>query len=240
MSAGPISRRWRRFLRFSVRGLIVVVLVIGAALGWLVRSARIQREAVAAIESTEGLVRYNWDWNDGKSIQGAKPWAPQWLVNLIGIDYFGHVTFVAFDDSSTATDATIEQVGRLTQLQWLALRLPSHSDAAMAHLKGLLNLSELHLSGTRVTDAGLGHLNGLKKLAALSLGGTQITDAGLVHLKGLTKLSFLDLNGTQVTDSGLVHLKGLNKLKALYHSDAQVTDAGVKRLKRFLPSLKIY
>jgi hypothetical protein len=28
-----VSRSWRRFLRFSVRGLIVVVLVIGAGLG---------------------------------------------------------------------------------------------------------------------------------------------------------------------------------------------------------------
>ena len=37
VSSGPISRPWRRFLRFSVRGLIVVVLLIGGGLGWLVR-----------------------------------------------------------------------------------------------------------------------------------------------------------------------------------------------------------
>ena len=52
--AKPVSRPWRRFLRFSVRGMIVVVLVIGGWLGWLVRSARIQREAVAAIEEAGG------------------------------------------------------------------------------------------------------------------------------------------------------------------------------------------
>ena len=45
----PVSHPWRRFLRFSVRGLIVVVLVIGAGLGWIVRQAHIQRDAVAAI-----------------------------------------------------------------------------------------------------------------------------------------------------------------------------------------------
>ena len=49
MSAVPVARPWRRFLRLSVRGLIVLVLVIGAGLGWLVRSAHIQRDAVAAI-----------------------------------------------------------------------------------------------------------------------------------------------------------------------------------------------
>ena len=36
--AKPVSRPWRRFLRFSVRGMIVVVLVIGGWLGWIVRS----------------------------------------------------------------------------------------------------------------------------------------------------------------------------------------------------------
>jgi len=49
MPADPLSRPWRRYPSFSVRGLVVLVLVIGAWLGWLVRSVRIQREAVVAI-----------------------------------------------------------------------------------------------------------------------------------------------------------------------------------------------
>ena len=49
MSAVPVARPWRKCLRFSVRGLIVVVLLVGGWFGWEVRSARIQREAVAAI-----------------------------------------------------------------------------------------------------------------------------------------------------------------------------------------------
>ncbi len=57
MSSGPVSRPWQRFLRFSVRGLIVLVLVIGAGLGWIVRSAQVQREAVAAIERRRRLGR---------------------------------------------------------------------------------------------------------------------------------------------------------------------------------------
>jgi hypothetical protein len=38
--AKPISRPRRRFPRFSVRGLIVIVLVVGGWLGSIVRSAR--------------------------------------------------------------------------------------------------------------------------------------------------------------------------------------------------------
>ena len=65
ISAVPVGRPWRRFLRVSVRGLIVLVLVTCAWLGWIVRSARIQREAVAAITETGGEVNYNWEWKDG-------------------------------------------------------------------------------------------------------------------------------------------------------------------------------
>ena len=57
MSADPVSRPWRRFLRFSVRGLIVLVLVVGAWGGWIVRGARVEREAVTVIEKAGGKVR---------------------------------------------------------------------------------------------------------------------------------------------------------------------------------------
>ena len=47
----PVSRPRRPYLRFSVCALIVLVLAIGAGLGWIVNSARIQRDAVKAIET---------------------------------------------------------------------------------------------------------------------------------------------------------------------------------------------
>ncbi len=92
MPAKPVSHPWRRFLRFSVRGLIVFVLVVGAVLGWQVHRAHVQRDAVQAIRSVGGRVSYSWEWINETSIPGGKPWAPSWLTDLIGVDYFGHVT----------------------------------------------------------------------------------------------------------------------------------------------------
>jgi len=66
MLAGPVSRHRRRFPRFSMRRLVVVALVIGAGLGWMVRSARIQREAVRAIEKAGGSVDYDWEWTNAE------------------------------------------------------------------------------------------------------------------------------------------------------------------------------
>jgi hypothetical protein len=214
--ADPVAHPWRRYLRFSVRGLFVVVLAIGAALGWIVGQAHIQRDAVAVIEKAGGSVLYDWEWGDGNKIPGGKPSGPRWLVDQIGVDYFGHVTAVEFSMQPGATDSTLEEVGHLTRVEVLYANSPSVSDAGLAHLAGLRNLSTLDLAGTNVTDAGLAHLKGLTHLKRLYLRGTHVTDAGLVHLKGLTNLSSLYVNGSRVTD------------------------AGEHDIKQALPSLKIY
>jgi internalin A len=214
--SNPASRPWRRFLRFSVRGMIVVVLVIGAGMGWLVHQAHVQRDAVAAIVRNRGGVLYDWEWRDGNWIPDGKPRPPPWLVDLFGIDFFGRVTEVWLTRSAAAPDAAMEQVARLTRLQRLEVDGSSVSDAGLAHMKGLTNLSDVQLRFT------------------------QVSDAGLVHLKLLTSLESLDLSGTQVTDAGLAHLKELTKLASLFLHDTQVTDAGMKKLQQTLPRLRIY
>ena len=112
------------------------------------------------------------------------------------------------------------------------------TDAGLAHLKGLANLTGLDLTGTKVTDAGLEHLKGLTNLRVLGLLNTQTGDSGLVHLKNLANLRLLTL-GTKVTDAGLVHLMGMTKLEELYFSSPKVTGAGLKTLQKFLPGCLI-
>ena len=62
-----ISPSRRLSLRLSMRGLIIHVLLIGAALGWMVRVVRpalLQRDAVAAIRNGGGRVSYRFEWHD--------------------------------------------------------------------------------------------------------------------------------------------------------------------------------
>ena len=201
--AKPVSRPWRRFLRFSVRGLVVLVLLIGVGLGWLVNSARTQREAVAEIREVSGIVEYDWEWHNGNRIPHGKPWAPGWLVDLMGVDYFGHVTAVELKDFSTPTDATIAQVGHLARLQQLIVFAPTLTEFSLAHLSRLSNLTSLNLYGTRITDAGMAHLKRRTSLRELYLASTKISDAGLVHLSKLSNLTDLYLCNTQITGAGL-------------------------------------
>jgi hypothetical protein len=83
---GEVMRPRQAFLRFSVRGLIVLVLLAAIGVGTLARSVRIQRDAVAAITSAGGSIKYDWEWADTAGNPRGKPWAPSWLVDLIGID----------------------------------------------------------------------------------------------------------------------------------------------------------
>jgi hypothetical protein len=183
MRPEPALHPWRKYLRFSVRGLIVVVLVIGAGLGWIVHEAHVQRDAVAAIQKSASSVGYCWTYWDGYASTAREPWAPRWLVDLIGVDYFGHVTAVWLNSLSYAPDAALEHVGRLTRLQKLYLDSASVTNVGLAHLKGLTNLTYLQLIDTHVTDAGLAHLKELTQLSYLDLRGTQVTDAGVIELK---------------------------------------------------------
>jgi Leucine Rich repeat len=220
--ANPASRPRRRLLRVSVREMILLVLLVGGWLGWYVRSVRIQREAVAAIEKAEGRVWYNWQYKEGISSWHwvGDPWAPGWLVDRLGVDYFGRV--VAIDQSGWITHSR------------------SFTDKDMVPVGHLTGLVELRLWSSSVTDAGLAELNRLARVERLKLYGSKVTDAGLIRLRGFSRLKELCLTGSKITDAGLVHLTGMTNLTELDLMSTQVTDAGVKALQRSLPGLTIH
>ena len=78
-----------------------------------------------------------------------------WLVNALGVDYFGHVVVVIHGQ-------------------------PGPDDSELVHIGELWRIRDLLIHGSRVTDSGLVHLDGLTNLRSLSLDGTQVTSAGLV------------------------------------------------------------
>ena len=57
------------------------------------------------------------------------------------------------------------------------------SDADLEHLKSLTNVQSLTLSEIPITNAGLEHLKGLTNLQTLQLIGTQVTDAEVADLQ---------------------------------------------------------
>ena len=205
-------KSWQRRLRISVRGLAVLVLVIGGLLGWAVRSARIQRDAVTAVLHAGGSVQSRCTLN-GLWINNGTYWMPRWLVDRIGVDYFVRIEAVYLQP---ATDANLVQVG---QLGWLR---------------------KLRLSGSSVTDKGLRAIETLTELRTLELAGASITDDGLKSLEALTELRVLSLGYTKIGDEGLMHLRKLTNLKVLLIHNCQASMAGSQALQQVLPQVAIY
>jgi Leucine Rich repeat len=235
MLPGPPERSWRRCLRLSVRGLIVLVLVVGAGLGWVVRSARIQRDAVAAITRGGGSVIYTrHGWNTEYTPFYGPGKTPTGLVETIGVDYFRHVTSASLNRGPTDTDgdATLAQVRHFNRLQALRIDGASVSDAGLAQVRDLTELWLLFAGRTQITDAGLVNVKNLRELEALWLEQTQVTDAGLAHLKELRNLTGICLDGTRVSGAGLAHLEGLPKLFQLFLCKTNVNDDGLAHLRR--------
>ncbi len=249
------SRRWRRYLRLNVRTASLLVLAIGGGLGWLVNSARLQREAVAEIERADGAVLYKEAWIYSARQNLADSVWRKWIVDTLGVDYFGHVAVASI--RWPPSEAHLAAVGCLADLEELRVRGMPLSNDELKHLKGLHRLQKLRLSYSHiddlslsalqdltslrelslrtcegeVTDIGLANLAQLRRLRVLRLPTCEVTDRGLLHLKGLTEIESLDLQGCDLTEGGLVHLAAMTKISALGLSLPDLTAGGLTQLK---------
>ena len=233
--AAPPKRR-RRWLQFSLRTLLLVMLAAGIAARSMTVKAEGQKSAVARIRQDGGSVKYDYQDRNidsaGRWVGGAEPPGPAWLGRLLGDDYFVNVV-----DVQVASDAGLEQIGALGSLRNLYRRpvsggRPRITDAGLKYIAGLTQLRWLCLDDTRITDAGLVYLDGLSELQQLDLAYMAVTDDGLKHLAPLSRLANLDLSGTEISGVGLQYLSGLVNLQHLDLSRSMVNDEGLDRVGR--------
>jgi hypothetical protein len=79
----------RHFLRFTLRTLLLLMLIVCVALEWKVERVRKQREAVTWVQKSGGGVNYDYQRDDnGQPIPDAEPPGPKWLIKTLGIDFF--------------------------------------------------------------------------------------------------------------------------------------------------------
>jgi len=145
----------RRWFQYSLRTLLVLVLVVSLPCSWLavkIRQKEKERQAVEEIENLGGIVFYDYQY------QGTEAPGPAWMRKLLGDDFFSDVVSVDLVDCKVTDDG-------------------------FQHLEGSTNLWSLHLSGTQLTDEGLQHLTGLTNLQYLLLADTQTTPEGIKKLQ---------------------------------------------------------
>jgi Leucine-rich repeat (LRR) protein len=245
----PPAKRRKRF-GLSLRVLMVLVLLLGGGMGWYAYRARVQREAVAAIEAAGGKAYYDFEWkyqDNGPVLRfysiltPRKPRWPKWLVDRVGPDYLGSVIGVQFLHglSHEADDSLLAQIGRLSALEDLDFRgygsgytgQSRLTDAGLAQLRELTRLRRLRLGASKIKGAGLLHLSGLRGLTNLDLENIQIADDDAKALSSLTMLEGLLIDSDELTDAGMVHLAPLKQLKCLDLRAQKVTATGLRLLK---------
>ncbi|TWU05332.1 hypothetical protein [Allorhodopirellula heiligendammensis] len=175
----------KRFLRFSVRSILLATLVIAVAFGFAANRYRKIKAANVAIRDAGGKC--------GISVDG-----PQWLRQIVqDDDYFTNVASISIHRTRTFGDPHFNNE-RLSEL--------------IPHINQFSEFSTLSLRSD-VTDDGLSLLADLPRLRNLDICSPSVTDAGIANLHELTELRSL-LVGRGISEHALDELQSaLPKLK---------------------------
>jgi hypothetical protein len=242
-------------LRFSLRGLLIVVTLLCVSLAWRLDRAKQQREAVQAIRDAGGWVYYDYQQYDPRSCKfdkDATPWEPPWLQSQVGVDFFHEVEAVNMSfhgdgivrrDERAPDPLIAEHLAHLPRLRFLGLTAGACDDDGMRHVGQLRNLEVLLFwDAPQITDAGAAHLTNMPSLACLHIGSSQIGDRGLATIARLPRLENLSMQRNNFTDAGLAALAGNSRLKELWigglrERASSITNLGVLHLAK-LPALQ--
>ena len=191
-------------LRISLRMVFVVLTALCVILAIEVRKAERQKVAVAWVEEMGGSVAYDHEVNkDGEwmidPVPPERP-GPNWLRDLIGVDYFETVVTVGFLDRDM-TD--LSPLGNLPQLRVLHVNGGHIHSPELTPLANLTELKTLDLSGTHVSDVS--PLANLTNLEDLDLSHTHVN--GLLPLAILTNLKTLGLQDITISNEEIATLQ---------------------------------
>jgi hypothetical protein len=151
-----VPKHMRRRFQFTIGTVLLVVTVFGVWLVYLIRQSQEQKAAIAAIALIDGYFYYDFQYDPPETYRpGASPPGPQWLWKVVDKDLVFDVVAVGLN-SKPATDAILERVGRLSQLQQLDLAsAKAITDVGLRHLATLHHLTYLRVDGTSISQSAI-------------------------------------------------------------------------------------
>ncbi len=199
----PWARRVRRWLRFSLRTLLVFVTLLCIVLGiWLERVRR-QYAIVKAISDTGGWVEYEIE--DAKVERDKKE--PLWHKNPFGRDLFHCVR------SATVKDRQLlKRIAKLRGLTSLTVRDTKLRDDDLLALVGCKSLRSLELTGSWREGMWIG-MPTFHPTGNVQIESAPLTDRALENVVRLESVQHLEISGTHFSKKGLQQLAALKRLK---------------------------
>ena len=189
--ASPKLRR--RWLRFGMRGLLGLILVIGLSIVWLGQDgfqARYEQATVKQIGLAGGIVT----WSvppvlDPYGNPGPEPTTyERTMKRIFGEEVFYRIGFV---------------------------EIPAGAEEAIVRMPKLEKLTDLNVGGGTISDTSIEAISQLDQLQVLSLNNTQITPVQLERLAKLPKLRRIELAGGSATQSNIAALASFSQVNAL-------------------------
>jgi len=174
----------RRLMRFSLKTLLAFMAIFSIWLGMHVRSARLQKEAVKAIQEHDVRVAYDFQYDQTNS------WVPSWLRQKLGDDFFHSVVDVSFWPRYQGK--AVVDVSYWPRYPGKAMEV--RQTPAMPPLRELLA--------------------GFPKIRCLRLWSTQVTDENIKVLANLDSLErVVVFDPENISDKGDVYRKAINHLE---------------------------
>ncbi len=231
---GQSAKPARRWFRFSLRSLLLLVAVLAIPLGWLgwkVNRARNQRIVVTELQKLNAQFIYDYQivikngWLTKSNLSSP---GPKWLTELLGNEFFTDVYCVTVDDPK-ATNETIALIAKLPGVEGVNLTSRTGiTDVGLVHFAEMHNVDGVKLVSDRITGSGLVHLTSLKRLKRL-WASRWITDDALEHISKLERLELLHLfEAVQISDRGLAHIAKLRNLRELIIGSGDSDESGVQ------------
>lgn len=195
-------RKPRRFLRYGLRALLLLVAAAAIALGYGTHRLRARKAAVVAIQEAGGTM-------------GFRRMGPEWLRSVVDDELAfrdpGRVTLSRGTPRLECDDAKLQSLSfalvEFGRLEVLDARSASITDASTQVFSQLGALSHLRLSDTGIGDASIERIRDLPRLEYLWLDRTKVTDACIDDLCRLTTLKDLTIRETAITAEGAAELQ---------------------------------
>ncbi len=251
-AAVSLLRPKRRWFRFSLRTMLLVITVFALWLGLHIHATRRQQQSVMAVQDAGGRVQYDYHYPKGRYGRNdvsytATSRVPQWLLGMLGVDFFHAVVEVDISrdydygrKNPDADDDLLRQLSGFPDLRRLELTHCGITDEGLRHLPAFAYLERLELSYSSVSDDGLPYIGRLTSLTSLDLGHTRVTGRGFHRLAELERLEVLILTLTPIRDKALSSVEPLQRLRFVHvHGCRHLTRESVVAFRQAFPTCEL-
>ncbi len=232
-----------RWLRYSLRGLLVMVLVLSVALAgyvWLLQDLHEQQAIEARLNELGCRAKWDMEYREDFPLPVKRaPTVPIWVIELLGGDPNSQITAISVDYDSPSEGnadklhAALSIANDLQEFCSLSIQ-GDHRDPPRSQLDGFRapgTTKMLFLSRVDLTDETLREIGQLIELKRLSVHEVSVPDDAVHHLSGLTQLKALTLDRTNVTSACLPVIGQLTSLDDLSLRETKITDAKLESLQ---------